>query len=105
MAGHLTPEGYLLTISDHGMGIPTERLAELNDTSRWQFKGQGDILTELQANTAITSDIKDLMEAARGTKKFAGWAKQGLVYVAAVLGAVVGIYGALYALTHGGKLP
>ena len=68
-------------------------------------KGQGDILTELQANTAITSDIKDLMEAARGTKKFAGWAKQGLVYVAAVLGAVVGIYGALYALTHGGKLP
>ena len=56
------------------------------------------MLAEIVANTVVTTEIRDYMVAGRiGTKV--------LVWVGVVAGACTGIWTALYAATHGGKMP
>ena len=59
---------------------------------------QKTILQELSANTLVTTEIRDYMVAGRIGTKVIKW-----MGVIAVAGS--GIWTALYAAMHGGKLP
>jgi len=55
----------------------------------------GAIETELRANTEITSQVRDLLEVARGGLRALGWLGVGAKWVAGLAGAAVAIWHAI----------
>lgn len=60
---------------------------------------------QLSDNTTITSEVRDLLQAAKAGMKVLGWLGAVAKWCGGVAGACVAIYTAWYAATHGGDLP
>lgn len=63
------------------------------------------IETSLEANTAVTHEVRDLLDAFRGGFKVLGWLGLGLKWLGGIATACVALYTVFYMLTHGGNLP
>ena len=62
--------------------------------------------TELtRENTALTQDIKDLLDAARMGFKVLGGVGVAVKWIGMIAAAGVAIWSAFYAITHGGATP
>lgn len=59
----------------------------------------------LGANTEITREVRDLLDALKGGMKVLGWMGTGLKWLGAIAAAGMAIYTGVYMLTHGGELP
>ena len=59
----------------------------------------------LSLNTEITSDIRDIVLAARTGFKVLGWLGMVFKWVGVIAAAGVAIYTAAYAMLHGGATP
>ena len=59
----------------------------------------------LQANTAMTAEVRDLLSAFKGGFKVLGWLGLALKWVGAIAAAGIAIYTAAYMATHGGQMP
>lgn len=59
----------------------------------------------LEENTAVTTQVRDLLTAFQGGFKVLGWLGTGLKFVGGLAVACTAIYTALYMATHGGQLP
>lgn len=64
-----------------------------------------DFEQKLDNNTALTKEIRDILDAAKGAFKVLGGLGVAAVWVGKIAGAGVAIWGAFYALTHGGRPP
>ena len=60
---------------------------------------------DLQRNTAATEEVRDLLEAAKGAFRALNGIGIVVRWVGGIAGAGVAIWGAIYALTHGGRPP
>lgn len=65
----------------------------------------GAMQTELTANTATTTEVRDILGAARGFFKFCSSAGTVIKWVGGLAGAATAIYVALYTVLHGGQPP
>lgn len=83
----------------------TERMQRIED----ELARQTEQLTQLQAalaiNTETTSEIRDLLEAAKGAFRALDGLGVVVRWIGGVAAACVAILGAVYALTHGGRPP
>ena len=61
--------------------------------------------SSLSENTAITSEIRDLLTAVKGGIRVLGWLGTGAKWLGAIAGAVAAIYTVAYMVTHGGRPP
>lgn len=59
------------------------------------------IETELKANTKLTEDVKDLLDAARVGLKVVGWIGTAAVWVGKIAAAIATIWGAWQLIRHG----
>lgn len=60
---------------------------------------------DLQRNTAATEEVRDLLEAAKGAFRALNGIGIVVRWVGGIAGAGVAIWGAIYAITHGGRPP
>lgn len=66
---------------------------------------QAEMHGELLSNSATTSEIRDLMQAARVGFRVLGGLGVAAKWLGTIAAAGVAIYAALYAITHGGATP
>lgn len=82
-----------------------QQIAELSlgaDTARVRL---GEMERELKDNTAITQEVRDLLNTFRGGFKVLGWLGTAATWVGRIAAAAMAIWGAWYAITHHGELP
>lgn len=64
---------------------------------------------ELTQNTLVTTEVRELLEAARTGLKVLGWFGLGVKWCGGIAAALLSIWGfgyaVWYAMTHGGQLP
>lgn len=60
---------------------------------------------DLRDNSATTAEIRDLLDAARGAFRFLNGVGVVVRWVGGIAGAGLAIWGAVYAITHGGRPP
>lgn len=60
---------------------------------------------EMTRNTELTQDIRDLLAAFKGGFKVLGWLGAGVKWAGMVAAAVLALWTAFYAATHGGVHP
>ena len=60
---------------------------------------------ELQRNTVTTTEVRDLLDAAKGAFRALDGMGRVLAWVGRIAAAGVAIWGAIYAITHGGRPP
>jgi hypothetical protein len=73
--------------------VLTERISDLQTGFHTLREGQVTLAAQLEANTEITKEIKDLVTAGRVTKKIAVW-------VTAVLVAVTTVWASVKSVIH-----
>lgn len=61
--------------------------------------------TELTANTAVTSEVRDILDAAHSGLRVLGGLGKFAAWLGKLAAGAVAIWGAIYALTHGGHPP
>lgn len=81
------------------------RLADINQRLARGDTRMASIEADLASNTAITREIRDLMDAARLGLRMLGGMGQVAKWLGMVAAAAVSIYTAAYMLTHGGQPP
>lgn len=60
---------------------------------------------DLTQNTAITTEVRELLQTVKGGMRVLGWLGALAKWLGGLAGALVAIYTAWYAATHGGDLP
>jgi hypothetical protein len=63
------------------------------------------VVEELERNSEITTDIRDILTAAKVGLRVLGGIGQAMRWLGLLATAGVAIYGAVYSATHGGQLP
>ena len=81
------------------------RLADIDQRLARGDTRMASIEADLAGNTAITREIRDLMDAARAGLRMLGGIGQVAKWAGMVATAAVAIYTAVYMLTHGGQPP
>lgn len=81
------------------------RLQEIEDRLDKGAKNMRDMRTELADNTAVTTEVKQLLEAGKNGLKVLGWIGVGAKWVGGLAAAITALWTLLYAATHGGHLP
>jgi hypothetical protein len=81
------------------------RLADIDQRLARGDARMASIESDLSANTAITREIRDLMDAARLGLRMLGGLGQVAKWSGMVATAAVAIYTAVYMLLHGGQPP
>lgn len=61
--------------------------------------------TDLAANTATTTEVRDLLAAFKGGMKVLEWLGRAARWVGGIAAALTAIYTVFYMATHGGDLP
>jgi len=61
--------------------------------------------TELTANTAVTAEVRDILDAGRTGLRVRGGLGTAAAWLGKLAAAAVAIWGAFYAITHGGQPP
>lgn len=60
---------------------------------------------ELTENSSTTREVRDILGAAKGFFRLAGWVGNAVRWGGYIATAVVAIYGGWYVITHGGRPP
>lgn len=60
---------------------------------------------QLEANTAVTIEVRDILDAIKGGFKFLGWLAIAAKWLGMLAGAAASIYALWYSITHGGRPP
>ena len=64
---------------------------------------------DLQANTTVTTEVRDILTLGKNGFKVLGWLGSGVIWTAKAVGALsaagLAVYSAWYAFAHGGTLP
>lgn len=64
-----------------------------------------DLATGLAANTATTTEVRDLMDAIKGGMKVLEWLGKAARWLGGIAAACTAAYTLFYMATHGGDLP
>jgi hypothetical protein len=80
------------------MALIDERLAAGDERMR-------KIETELTRNTDATTEVLDLLTAAKGAFRVFGAIGAGARWVGGIAAALIAVWGLLFAITHGGRPP
>jgi hypothetical protein len=101
-------------MSDHMESAPVERdrikaIEARLEEGREIMMGHDEqlklIRQELQENTDVTTDIRDLMSAGKTGLKVLGWIGVAAKWVASIALAITAVWGVIYTITHGGTPP
>lgn len=107
----LTPEQRLrvLEISNR---VLVEQIGEftvaMRDVQACLVKGDsrmGQLETELQTNSQVTGEVRDILTTAKGAFRFFGLVGVVIKWVGGLATAAVALYTVIYMATHGGKPP
>lgn len=60
---------------------------------------------ELSANTAITVQVRDLLQALRGGLRVLGWLGVAAKWIGGIAAAVTAVWALIHALIHSGRPP
>lgn len=83
----------------------SERMARIEAELAQQTEQLKQLQQDMQRNTQATEEVRDLLSAAKGA--FRALDGIGIVvrWIGGIAGACVAIWGAIYAITHGGRPP
>jgi len=92
-------------LPDDGQPITTAHLQAIHARLDKGSDRMDRMQTELNANTEITREVRDLMNAARVGFKVLGGLGTAAKWIAAIASAAAAVWGLIYAATHGGQMP
>jgi hypothetical protein len=95
----------LLKVLVAHMRMASEQLAERTVAAHLVDKRMTAIESELQANTQITSEVRDLLAAFRAGFRVLGWLGNMVRWAGYLAGAAGAIYGFYLLVRHGGPKP
>ncbi len=64
-----------------------------------------DMASDLKRNTETTDEVREVLDVGRNGLKVLGWLGGGAKWVGTLATAALAVYGALYAIFHGGQMP
>jgi hypothetical protein len=90
----------------------SERLSAIDhrlDRGAEKMEQHADALTkmaaELKANSETTNEVRELLALGRNGLKVLGWLGSAAKWLSTIATAALAVYGAFYAITHGGQMP
>jgi hypothetical protein len=87
--------------------LPTveDRLASIEERLERGSDRMDSMQDELSANTAVTTEVRDLLTAGKGGLKVLGWFGVFAKWLGGIATAIAALWALYYAATHGGQLP
>ena len=82
-----------------------DRMKRIEADLSWLTDHVADMQAELRRNTTATVEVRDLLDAAKGAFRALNGLGIAFGWLGRVAAAGVAIWGAFYALTHGGRPP
>lgn len=64
-----------------------------------------DMQTELSANTAVTTEVRDMLQTVRGGLRVLGWFGAAVKWVGGIATGLAALWAVLQAALHNGQLP
>ena len=83
----------------------SERMARIEAELSRQTEQLNQLQADLKRNTAATEEVRDLLDAAKGAFRALNGLGIAFGWLGRVAAAGVAIWGAVYAITHGGRPP
>ncbi|MFM2345343.1 MAG: hypothetical protein RL654_96 [Pseudomonadota bacterium] len=83
----------------------SERMARIEAELARQTEQLNQLQVSLAANTEATEEVRDLLDAAKGAFRALNGLGIAFGWLGRIAAAGVAIWGAIYAMTHGGRPP